>query len=59
MLLPLQVFKNSKRGMTEAGPTDLMDLDNQSDDEDGDRSHAALPGVKKGASHQFLPFFAK
>jgi len=44
----MQVFKHSKRGMTEAGPIDLMDLDNRSDDEDGDKSQIALPGVKKG-----------
>ena len=32
--------------MTGAGPLDLMDLDNRSDDED--REKTSLPGVKKG-----------
>jgi len=37
---------HTKKGMTSAGPVDLMDLDKQSDDEDYEA--VSLPGVKKG-----------
>lgn len=37
---------NKKKGMTEAGPKAMLDLDQESDDED--RRTISLPGVKKG-----------